>query len=69
MIDPSCESNVKTVVEEHVSSKNIYCAGRWYEIAIYHQTLLVTTEVSKLYHFVINKKQCDQIQFFPEKRL
>ena len=40
LTDASCESNIKTVVEKHLSSENVHSAGPWYEIAINDQCVL-----------------------------
>ena len=35
LINTSCESNVKTVFEEQVSSENVHFAGRWWSSYTY----------------------------------
>ena len=84
LIDAFCDSNIKSVIEEHVSSEIVGTfSGSMIMMKLlwfYHQALIkktvsrnigkpkaiqevVSSEVSKLNHIVINEKERDKTQF------
>ena len=80
-IDAPCESNLKTVIEEHVSSKNIHSDSccQWWSIPSTSSQQVVkqikviqeiaSPEVSQLNQARMNKKQGYRIQLSSVKKL
>ena len=70
-IDATCESNIKTVLEEHISYQEMYIllinddqSQNTVKQIIQEVVSLV---VSKLNHRIMNKKQADQIELSPKR--